>query len=868
MLQIYCDVCHGLLKLNDDKSFAVCEACKNTVSVPAGYTELESSFCFAAEARSRRDFGTAVQTYSEILNRYPNNAGALWGRALSRFEIEYQPAANGEYRLVCHKASEGDFLDDSDVLSAIRLSDGDEAKKYRAEAEKITALQTAIELVASAVQQCDVIVVSSDEEKSKEEAEKLCTALTASGMRVFCPNINLSQIPQSDWEAYLYHAFNKADAMVLVACTKNAFTPDVCFSAERFLYRKTEAVRLASEQTPLLALAFSELDEYTDIPDAIFDGADERFSMKSDDYAAELADFIKNGTLDYSKGLRKQAAGSGDYDYTNLISRARVELEGGNFDNAVKLYNEVLSINAYSSQAYWGMLLASKRCVNEDALILLGEDIRQDKNYKSALAFASEREQQLYKSVADRVDETIYANNQAEIRQAREEDEKRKKKSEIETEIKAAGKATEKAEERAGKLKNLVLVLLAVSAIVAGVAGYNSFKSGNKQNELYQEGVKLYNSKEYYEAAEVFSELGDYKDSAEMYENSMSNYSVNLYQTAVRDGNDLNNRITAVKQLFSVSDYVPAAKERIEEWLNEGKQYYENRQYHEAYLALTGFNTDYEEYFDVWRLTLNQGVIACGGTKAAMINMYTGELDTEGFGEFEAEHTHARSVSLSRSGSSAAIVTTGGEVALYGKIAGLYDVSAQNIINVKTTDTAVAYMNSDGELFASFKGSLPIASDVMQYAIYDSTVIAVLADGSVYCSDNEINDGVSDWKNIVYAATNGKSAAGVTRSGNIVSFGTEEPIAYIPEEKFVAVLSDGTDYAFIRADNCLFSKDYRGGYTSVHLAAFGSGCEIYVDRQNYARAGGAMKNEMTGAAVNFRKACQRFSDMGIPPLGE
>ena len=236
MLRIYCPICNGLLRLEDGQKEAVCINCGTRVAVPQGYTEAESSYLFAAEAMQRRDFEGAYQAYTEILAAHPEQAEAHFKRALALYEIEYQEIGEGRRRLVCHQAGKSNFLGNRDVKQALELSSGAQREFYEKQAEEIHELQKQVSAYAKAHPPVDVwLSVAGESLASLNRAVQIRQLLDAMGLSVFCPALDLTE-EEGAWEPALYRAASTASVMVIAASESAAFTDEVNFDAERFLY--------------------------------------------------------------------------------------------------------------------------------------------------------------------------------------------------------------------------------------------------------------------------------------------------------------------------------------------------------------------------------------------------------------------------------------------------------------------------------------------------------------------------------------------------------------------------------------------------------------------------------------------------------
>ena len=143
--------------------------------------------------------------------------------------------------------------------------------------------------------------------------------------------------------------------------------------------------------------------------------------MSRETFASELKSTVQEALADYRGALKEQAGTHESFTYANLLLQARQALEGGNFEEAKEQYQSILLKSPAESQAYWGLLLAKRGCVSEEALIQSGKRITQEADYRSALAFASEREQQTYRDVAARVNEMAAVHEEQERKRRQQE---------------------------------------------------------------------------------------------------------------------------------------------------------------------------------------------------------------------------------------------------------------------------------------------------------------------------------------------------------------------------------------------------------------------------------------------------------------
>lgn len=561
MLHIYCPVCRGRLELQERQTEAVCVNCGTLVPIPKAYDELESFFNYAFEERARRDFASAERSYAEILKKHPDSAAAHWDKALSHYGIEYQPIGDLQYRLVCHRAQDADFLQNEDVKAALASTDA-EAEAYREEAGRIAKLQAEVRRVSAIADPCDALIAPSvAKEADRNRAAAIATMAKAAGLRVCNPVADYRQMPRQDWEPYLYQAYHTASVLLVPASGADSFTPELMFDVQRFLYRKVERERAAEKGTLKIVLVFSDMDEYEDIPDEIFEAFDQRLPAEAPDFAARFAECVSGGVRDYGDALRKGGAG-GSHEYVNKLQQARLAIEKGEFERAMDLYEEILNKNPRESQAYWGQLLCKYRCSSEKELIECATDVRSEGSYRSAMAFATEREQQTYREVAGEILEAIALQKRRIEEEQRAEEERKRERARQGVEVERAQvESTRREKTVASKLAVLLVVILALAGTLL-FGGYKLYqnKFGWKIKAYREAGIE-YSYRNFEKAAELYQELGDYKDSPEMYEQCMAMYYLDLYHAMLRGGREAYD----AELLEEMLEYVPEAQDLLDE---------------------------------------------------------------------------------------------------------------------------------------------------------------------------------------------------------------------------------------------------------------------------------------------------------------
>lgn len=884
MFQVFCPRCGHMAVAETDGRVATCARCKEKYPVPKGYSRLESSFVHAMDARLRRDFTAAQTIYSEILKQYPNSAAALWGRAISRYGVEYQKLSEQQYRLVCHQATLADFTGDADVVKALQLAQPEEIGYYTAESQRIGQLQKKVAAYAALTEPVDVVlVVDANHAGSMAAAKAIRTGISAAGLRCVCPAMDLQQTPRQDWEPALYHGLQTASAMVYVAVGADAFGEEALFDAGRFLSRKAASHTSAAGQVQQAVVAFARLSEYDDIPDALFDGADRRMSITGQDFMTQLCELLQQARADYAGALRVESGSNENYAYTNLIRQARLSLEAGNFRSAQDAYNEILNFNPRESQAYWGLLLAQNRCPTEDALIKKGALIREDSNYRSAVAFANEREAQTYRQVAQEAEQSdqLHRTQAAEEKRLQEEAEAYRAMQEEQL---ALDKERQRAKQARANIFRVVIALVAlVAAVFIGLHIYKSGEEGRAMEAQYKLAMEHYNSGEYNQAIIEFKVLGDYKDSLQMIETCEAENDRRRFYEGERLGADLKTRSQAVAIMESLAEERPDAQEYLDKWLREAQDYYNAGEYRNAYLAVRGYEDipgeGYRLFRDVWRRYMSQGIISAADNGSVLaIQDGSGRLRIRDVDHLDIRDESYQSVSLSNSGKSAGLVLTDGTAYLAGEVAGLYDISGwTGMRSIQVSDDQVVGLQADGTLICAGNGVL--ATDVLQFHANSGHVAAVRKDGTIFCTDTVLQEALAQTNDAVYVALSYRAftSTDVRTTLYIVNEKNEMQLIYndwmlgvakgdtdLPTGGVLAVIIDSGAVAVLRTDGNVYSSRTKNPskteYTDAFLVDLSDAMDVRI------------RSDMTGYGLNgsdelqieMRKFINDLENIGLP----
>ena len=442
---IKCKMCGGELSYTADSTVCECEYCGSKQTVPNADNEKKVNlYNRANRLRMNNEFDKASAVYESIVAEFPEEAEAYWGLCLCAYGIEYvDDPATGSKIPTCHRTLPTSIMEDPNFEQACDNADGIARKVYRDEAKSIDRIQRDILSIASKETPYDVFICykETDESGSRTQdsvlAQEIYHALTAKNMKVFFSRISLEDKLGTQFEPYIYAALSSAKVMLAIG-TDFEYYDAVWVKNEwsRFLGM------MKTDKSKALIPCFKDIDAY-DMPKE-FKG------LQAQDMAklGWLQDLIrgveklcgKQQTVQ-SQSMSPQSTSKSSSTVENLMKRANLYLEDGDFDNADAYFEKVLDIDAEYAPAYIGKLCVELELESEDELIFQDPEFEEESMWSKALRFADENQKELYNSYLEqaikRQDEEWERQEEEERKRQeekrkRQEEEERKRKEEQE----------------------------------------------------------------------------------------------------------------------------------------------------------------------------------------------------------------------------------------------------------------------------------------------------------------------------------------------------------------------------------------------------------------------------------------------------
>ena len=464
-----CKMCGGTMEIDAKQSVAVCQYCGTRQTLPRLDSERVAGLYERADLLRRgNDFDKAAAVYEQIVSLAPNDAEAYWSLVLCRYGIEYIEDPTSHKRVpTINRVRFGSILEDADYLSALRNADDEQKSVYIAEAEAIEAIQKGYLAISEREKPFNVFICYKETDDNGKRtmdsvlANDLYHQLTQEGFKVFFSRITLEDKLGTEYEPYIFAALNSAKVMVVLGTRPEYFSAVwVRNEWSRFL-----ALIKNGEQKVLIP-AYRDMNPY-DLP--------EEFSH------LQALDMSRLGFMqDLIRGIKKilgteNISGTANAATSPLLRRAFLFLENREWKNAESYCERILDWEPENAQAYVCKLMAELQVSELEALKKHAAALPKNNTYRLALRYAD---------------------------------------TALRTELESYAEPTEKSAQQEKKAGKKLLPVVATTIVVIAIAA--ALIAGNvKKNRAYESAKALLSAGEYQQAADAFSTLGSYKDSAE-----------------------------------------------------------------------------------------------------------------------------------------------------------------------------------------------------------------------------------------------------------------------------------------------------------------------------------------------------------------
>ncbi len=406
---IKCKMCGGDLHPAENATTCECEFCGTVQTIPNADNEKKSNlFNRANRLRMNNEFDKASAVYESIVAEFPEEAEAYWGLCLCAYGIEYvDDPATGNKMPTCHRTLPTSIMEDANFEQACDNADTIARKVYRDEAKVIDRIQKDILSIAANEKPYDVFICykETDESGSRTEdsvlAQDVYDVLTAKGLKVFFSRITLEDKLGVQYEPYIYAALSSARVMLAFG-TKYEYYDAVWVKNEWRRYLDM----MRTDKSKALVPCFKGLDAY-DMPKE-FNGLQAQ-DMSKLGWMQDLTRGVEklcgrtSSTAEASVTSIAQASAA-SVTVENLMKRARIFLEDGDFKNAKVYLEKVLDLDAEYAPAYVGKLCAKLKLRHEEELGEQAMLFMEDADWQKAMRYANDNQKKHYQCYAEQAE--------------------------------------------------------------------------------------------------------------------------------------------------------------------------------------------------------------------------------------------------------------------------------------------------------------------------------------------------------------------------------------------------------------------------------------------------------------------------------
>ena len=406
---IKCKMCGGDLRPTENATTCECEFCGTVQTIPNADNEKKGNlFNRANRLRMNNEFDKASAVYESIVAEFPEEAETYWGLCLCAYGIEYvDDPATGNKMTTCHRTLPTSIMEDTNFEQACNNADPVARKVYRDEAKAIDRIQKDILSIAANETPYDVFICykETDENGNRTEdsvlAQEVYDALTAKELKVFFSRITLEDKLGVQYEPYIYAALSSAHVMLAFG-TKYEYYDAVWVKNEWKRYLDM----MRTDKNKVLIPCFKDLDAY-DMPKE-FNGLQAQ-DMSKLGWMQDLTRGVEklcgktSSAVKVSTASGTQAAAASS-TVENLMKRARIFLEDGDFDNANTYLEKVLDLDAEYAPAYVGKLCIKLKLRHEEELGEQKHSLDMYNEWKKAMHYASDNQRKCYRCYAEQAE--------------------------------------------------------------------------------------------------------------------------------------------------------------------------------------------------------------------------------------------------------------------------------------------------------------------------------------------------------------------------------------------------------------------------------------------------------------------------------
>ncbi len=398
-----CKVCGGDVKADAENTAAVCIGCGGESMISKSDVKKLNRITYL---RNTMNFAAAERIADEIILENPEDSEAHWNKFLCEYGIQYV-LKGGKRFPVCRKntASLPAYTESESYKRALYYATEDLQSAY-ANAGAVIGEAVAISRNVFAQEKTyDIFVLTHEDATADDDldADRLFLRFTENlGFSVFYAPESLKEMDETEKAAHIAYALE--NSRIMLAGFKSL--ADCCDGYFNYAVN-TFAAELKNEEKYLFPIFNGSALSFQQLPEALvwLDGG---FDNTESEFMREISETVEKILKPEEAAVVPDAIVTATAaNKENLIKRAYMFLEDGEFETADTYFDKILDIDIEESRAYIGKLLAECKLTSEDDIPSLPQTVTEDKNFIKALRFATPEQKARYEYLNGQIVERI-----------------------------------------------------------------------------------------------------------------------------------------------------------------------------------------------------------------------------------------------------------------------------------------------------------------------------------------------------------------------------------------------------------------------------------------------------------------------------
>lgn len=400
-----CKICGGEVRTDEESNGAVCVSCGNECMKSAIDTKKLNRITYL---RNTLNFAAAEKLADEVILSNPEDSEAHWNKFLCEYGIQYI-LRSGKRIPVCRK--------DPSPLSSITENESYKRALYYATEDLQgaysnmgVAIGEAVDVARSVFAQensYDIFVLTAENATADEDSDgyRLFLRFTENlGFNVFYAPETLKGMDDIEKTARI--AFALENSRIMLAGFKNI--ADCCDGFNNYAVNAFAASVKEDDDKYIFPIFNGEALSFQQLPEALvwLDGG---FDSTDSEFMREISETVEKILKPEEAAVVPDAIVTATAaNKENLIKRAYMFLEDGEFETADTYFDKILDIDIEESRAYIGKLLAKCKLKSEEEIPNLPQTLTEDKDYIKAIRFATPEQKARYEAlngaIVDRIE--------------------------------------------------------------------------------------------------------------------------------------------------------------------------------------------------------------------------------------------------------------------------------------------------------------------------------------------------------------------------------------------------------------------------------------------------------------------------------